>query len=78
MKNSEAQKILAKAAADLGEHFDCVQIFANTHRPGDSDNTVSLCQGVGNWYSRYGQVREWLVYSDERERMAARSGSPEV
>ena len=53
----------------LGEHFDTVQIFTTRHEEGD---TKSVQKGVGNWYARYGQVRQWVVAMDEAERVQSR------
>jgi hypothetical protein len=53
----------------LGEHFDCVQIFASRHEDKyESDGTVNVAYGDGNWFARYGQVVEWMIRQDERTR----------
>ena len=61
-----------KAAVDaISEHFDTVQIFVNRHESSLLDGTMNINYGVGNWFSRYGQVREWCIKQDEyvRERI---------
>lgn len=56
----------------LAEHFDCVQLFATRCETGELDGTVTIQMGAGNWYTRYGHVREWLIKQDERARMKER------
>lgn len=59
---------LKLAAEALGEHFDTVQIFVTRHEPEVEDGTINAAWSVGNWFTRYGQVREWLIKADERTR----------
>ena len=68
---SEEQKqadldIVKNHTEALGEHFDHVQIFCGRHMPAEAEGTVSVNWGSGNWFSRYGQVHEWMVYQDGR------------
>jgi len=56
---------LRKAIHDLGEHFESVQIFVSTHQPAEVGGTMHASVGVGNWYARYGQIREWLIRTEE-------------
>lgn len=56
----------------LLDHFDTVQIFVSRHMPAELDGTVTCNRGGGHWNARYGQVREWLVYEEERIRLCAR------
>jgi hypothetical protein len=46
----------------LMSSFDSVIIFATKYENGD---TAHFVEGDGNWFARYGQVREW-VNSQER------------
>lgn len=55
--------LLKKAAGQLMEHFDTVQIFVTKQCEGAGD-TVNANWGCGNWFARYGQVRGWLVYQE--------------
>ena len=48
-----------RAVAILMEHFDSVQIFV-TRNTGPSTRHISI--GSGNWFSRYGQVVDWLQW----------------
>jgi hypothetical protein len=60
---------LKAAAESLGEHFDTVQIFATRHEAGEKNGTVHLKWGTGNWFARYGQVREWVLVEEESARL---------
>lgn len=57
----------------LSEHFESVQIFCNRHEHGELDGTVQVQKGSGNWFARYGQVKQWVVEQEEYERMKARA-----
>lgn len=50
---------IEQAIRTLSEHFDSVHIFANRHL-NDNSGTVKWSLGSGNWYARYGQIREWV------------------
>lgn len=65
--------LVKKLASELGEHFDTVQVFCTRHEPGSDDGTVTVAFGTGNWFGRYGQVREWVVKQDEFTRIKVRS-----
>jgi len=62
---SECLKSLAeKINDDYG--FDTVQIIATVL---NSDGTTNRhTGGVGNWYARYGSMREWLIKEEEASR----------
>jgi hypothetical protein len=55
-------------ARALMEHFDNIQIFVNRHDPkgDDEGGTLNIQWGLGNWFARYGQIREWLVIEENR------------
>lgn len=65
-------KRVTEALNSLGEHFDSVHIFATRHEPATENGTVAVQRGVGNWFARYGQVREWVLKRDESSREQAR------
>ena len=65
----EVQRLLEASAARLMEHCDSVQIFVTKH-DGGAETTESYHWGLGNWYARYGMVREWV----EKENAKARRG----
>lgn len=68
----EDLKRLADAVNALSEHFDSVSIFVTRYDGGDDNGTVYLYKGFGNYFSRYGQIRHWLVAEDEGTRQKVR------
>jgi len=50
-------------AAQIAEHFDTVQIFCTKKVP---DGTNVHTWGDGNWYARYGQIKEWVIYTESQ------------
>lgn len=65
-------ELLKVAVQSLGEHFDSVQIFATRHESGERNGTVCVNQGTGNWYARYGYVKEWITMEEEVTRAKVR------
>lgn len=61
-----------EAAQALGEHFDSVQVFATRHEEGTSHGTINIHVGVGNWFARFGQVRDWVVKKEEETKVEIR------
>jgi hypothetical protein len=59
-------------AEQLGEHFDTVQIFVTRHEHGQLEGTVNCAWGTGSYFTRSGQIREWIVKQDERARAEVR------
>jgi hypothetical protein len=58
----EADMALVKKHVDeLGEHWDTVQIFCSRLDLEQDPTTVNINLGSGNWFARYGQVREYLI-----------------
>ena len=57
-----------KVLMELGEHWDTVQIFCTRHEAGEHAGTVHRAQGIGNYYARYGQVKQWVDLQDEGTR----------
>jgi hypothetical protein len=55
---------LSAALHSLGEHYDTVQIFISNHEEGA---TMSLGEGVGNWFARFGQIKVWIVQNEAVE-----------
>lgn len=64
--------LLRKAVDGLGEHFDTVQVFVTRHEAGTADGTKHISMGSGNWFARFGQIKVWVIQTDEHERGAAR------
>lgn len=64
--------LVRKHMEALSEHFETVQIFVTRHEPATENGTIGVNMGLGNWYARYGQVRESLVKEDEEFRKNVR------
>ena len=64
--------LLKSHATRLAEHFESVQIFCTRHMPSEVDGTITAAWGEGNWFARYGSVREWVVKEEERMRVSVR------
>jgi len=56
MTIDEKQAYLEKVAADLGEHFDCVQILAHDS---DTDSYSTFEAGSGSLFARLYQAMRW-------------------
>lgn len=52
-KGENHQNFLNRVADELGEHFDCVQIFAQIDTP---KSTIPMCAGIGNIFARVKQA----------------------
>ena len=63
MTQTEELAFLERHCADIGEHFDTVQIFATRFDP--EVGTSNASYGSGNWFARRGQVQDWLVKKNE-------------
>jgi hypothetical protein len=63
-------EIVKKHAIQLLEHFENVQIFVSKYD--SEEGTVSVTYGEGNWFSRLGQVKEFVTKSNERLRKSVR------
>lgn len=55
----------------LAEHWDSVHIFATRHEAGESDGTVNVQVGAGNWFARYGQIKNWTLIQEARDANSA-------
>lgn len=67
-------ELIRSHAAQLAEHFDAVQIIVTRHDPagGGGGGTVMADHGEGNWFARYGSVREWVTKHEEIMRQSVR------
>lgn len=64
-------ELLKRACESLGEHFETVHIFVTRLKDDDEPEdrrTININLGSGNWFTRYGQIRTWIVKQDERSR----------
>ena len=73
MTGEEAWEFVKKHASQLGEHFDSVQIFCSKYE--GSEGTASVNCGEGNWFARYGHVKQWLIKEEEYARCQSRKDS---
>lgn len=68
-RKSEQEEILRichESASKLMELSCSVQIFVTKHE----DGTGSMIHGSGNWYARYGQIKEWVIENEQRMKLA--------
>lgn len=61
---TEREAVLA-VAKQLGEQFDAVVILASRH---DGRGTRTISKGSGNWHTRLGIAREFIVATEEQIR----------
>ena len=68
--------VIQKHVALLTEHFDTVHVFVTKH-VNNSEGTVQLNHGSGNYFARYGQI---VVWSDDAhdQLMEAARGLPDT
>jgi hypothetical protein len=60
-EQDDLDAMLKKAALELGEHFDSVQIVCSRK---SGDTTTRFQASSGNIYACEGSVREWLKVQD--------------
>lgn len=72
MLEGDYRHIVTKAVDALGEHFDTVHIFATVHDPSSDGGTVNVSAGVGNWLTRYGQMKDFVLRTEERAKCEIR------
>jgi hypothetical protein len=71
-EDERLRALVRRHVGQLAEHFESVQVFATVHRrEGARMVSNALDLGSGCWYTRYGQIREWLLMNDERARQKA-------
>jgi hypothetical protein len=56
MTDFEKQQFLERMAAEIGEHFDCVQILAHDS---DSESYTEYEAGLGSLFARQYQAMRW-------------------
>lgn len=61
-------RMVRECVDKLGEHFDSVQIFCTRHESGQEGGTINIPLGTGNWFARYGQIRNWINKEEESSR----------
>ena len=63
-KKQKLQGIVKAHCGALLEHFDSVQIFTVKNNK-DEKLSTSFHWGSGNYFSRYGQVKQWVIGEEE-------------
>lgn len=53
-----------KHTSQLSEFYDTAQIIVTKLKSNGS--TRRIAQGSGNWYARYGSVKEWITEVEEK------------
>lgn len=71
-RNAEDRALIRKHVDELAEHWESVHIFVSQHE-GSNDRSRGVNIGAGNWFARFGQIKEWTVYEEERIKMEARA-----
>lgn len=66
IEEDEDMRILRNECARLSEHFETVHIFVTRTV---EDGTINAQFGAGNWFSRYGQIKLWLLREERRIEM---------
>ena len=56
--------------------FDSIQIFVTRHDSSNDGGTLHVESGTGNWYARYGQVKDWIARQEEIARKETRNEEP--
>lgn len=64
--------IINKHLTLLSEHFDSIHIFATRYEPNKGCITTSINNGIGNWFSRFGFIKSWIIRCEETERENSR------
>lgn len=64
MNNEHRLDILRSHVAQLGEHFDTVQILVSRHSPSEDGGSVSFHVGTGNPLARYGHAKAWVLQQE--------------
>lgn len=74
--NPDIERV-TQALNTLVEHFATVHIFATRHEPAEADGTINVSKGVGNWFARYGKVKEWVVREERRSQITTEKSENE-
>ena len=62
-KEKKELKIVKDACSRLMEHFDSVQVLVTKHM--GHEGTLNVSYGSGNYFSRIGLARNWILQEDE-------------
>lgn len=59
------EQIVSAAVKHLAGHFDSVSVFVTYTLPDRPDSTFSITRHAGNFFARYGIVKEWIMREEE-------------
>lgn len=71
MPDADAE-MLRQHVNQLGEFFDTVQIFCTRRESFEKSGTSHFALGAGNWFARYGQLRNWILEQNEYTKLKIR------
>ncbi len=63
IQTSDLQKIIDRAAMELGEHCVCIRIIISVDIEGQRISAL-MSSGAGNYHAQYGAVEKWLKRED--------------
>lgn len=66
-ETEQALELAKQATAKIMELCDSCQIFLTVY-DAETGATKHVTHGAGNWFSREGHVREWVLQNEERSR----------
>lgn len=70
-QESPEAKRIQDAVKVLSEHFDSVMVFA-TQSTDTANGTRHWIHGAGNFFTRYGLVKSWVIGEEEKTRLDIR------
>lgn len=70
---AEADRLVREAVQKISEHVDAVTVFVTKKRENGNDGTWRMAFGAGNYYARYGQIKQWVIFADEEVKVDCRS-----
>lgn len=59
-ETAEPDRLVREALLKLSEHCDSATIFVTKKLDNGNGETWRMVLGAGNYYARYGVIREWL------------------
>lgn len=69
-ETEQALELARDFAAKASEFVDTVQVFLTVYDP-TTGITRHVVHGIGNWFAREGQIREWVTQNEEKIRHEA-------
>jgi hypothetical protein len=64
-ENSD-MSVIEKHCTELMKKFDTVQLFCSRHEI-DTGGTVNCHTGQGNFFARYGHVKQWVLKEEAQD-----------